>query len=76
MQLSTEQLELLKQIRDLPQGKRVTRRTTPPGCKEFEAAGYVKIVSVNPSDLLTEITPAGRQALDAWESRIDASNDE
>jgi hypothetical protein len=59
--------ELLRQVRDLPQRSRISRGSAPSGRARLEAAGYVRIVPINLSDLVTEIATKGQKALAGWE---------
>jgi hypothetical protein len=63
MKLTPTQVQLLRHIRELPRASRITSGSAPSGCTELEAAGYIRIVPVNVSDLLTEITDEGRKVL-------------
>jgi len=69
LQLTEAHIKLLQQLVDLPEPKRVTRGAVAQGCRELEVVGYVKIVPVNMSDLLTEITGEGRRALAAIDQK-------
>jgi DNA-binding MarR family transcriptional regulator len=60
MKLSAAHIALLEQ---LAEKQRVTYGTVPDGCDELEAAGYVTATTVNLSEILIEITAAGRRAL-------------
>jgi hypothetical protein len=67
MKLTLSQVQLLRHIQELPQASRITNGSAPAGCAELATAGYVRIVPVNISDLLTEITDEGQRALIDWE---------
>jgi DNA-binding MarR family transcriptional regulator len=60
MDLSPKHIALLKQ---LAEKQRVTYGGIPDGCDDLERAGYVTTTAVNPSEILTVITDAGRRAL-------------
>jgi transcriptional regulator with XRE-family HTH domain len=60
LKLSKNHITLLEQ---LAEKQRVTWGAVPEGCGDLERAGYVVSTAVNPSEILTVITDAGRQAL-------------
>jgi transcriptional regulator with XRE-family HTH domain len=66
--LTETNIALLQQLIDLPASKRITMGAPPAAFRELIAAGYAAAVSLNLSDLLTEITEEGRRALTAANS--------
>jgi len=66
MKLSSEHIELLRLLRELPESQRETASPTTPVCQELEQTGCVRFSSSDPSKSLVEITEVGQRALDAW----------
>jgi hypothetical protein len=66
MKLTPSQVQLLRHIRDVPQASRIASGSASWSCAEL-AAGYGRIVPVNTSDLLTEITDQGQRVPINWE---------
>lgn len=66
MKLSSEHIELLRLLRELPESQRETASAITPICQELEKAGCVRFSSSDPSKSLIEITEVGQRALDAW----------
>jgi hypothetical protein len=60
MELCAKHIALLEQ---LAEKQRVTYGGVPDRCDYLERAGYVTTTAVNPSEILTAITDAGRRAL-------------
>ena len=73
MTLTEEHLVLLRQLVDLPPGKLLRHGSVPAVVKELEDAGYATITAIGISDLLSEITDAGRRAIAEADSRLDAA---
>jgi len=67
MKLTPSQVQLLRYIRDVPQASRIASGSASWSCAELAAAGCVRIVPINTSDLLTEITDQGQRAPISWE---------
>ena len=66
MKLNSEQIELLRLLREIPDSQRETESPIPPVCQELERAGCVRLSSIDPSKSVVEITELGQRALDAW----------
>jgi hypothetical protein len=66
MKLSSEHIELLRLLRELPESQRETASPMTPVCQELEKAGCVQLSSSYASKSLIEITEVGQRALDAW----------
>jgi hypothetical protein len=66
MKLSSEHIELLRLLQELPERQRETVSPITPGCQELEKAGCVRFSSIGPSKSLIEITEVGQRALGAW----------
>ncbi len=82
MLLTSDQIALL---RHLAETQRVTYRTMPNRYRELESAGMCRITSAGGSEFQTEITDAGRRALEKADrlgtetmgpESLNASNDE
>jgi hypothetical protein len=66
MKLSSEHIELLRILQELPESQRETVSPITPVCQELEKAGCVRFSSIDPSKSLIEITEVGQRALGAW----------
>ena len=66
MRFSSEHIELLHVLQELPVSEREMASPVTPVCQELEKAGCVRFFSADPSKSVIEVTEVGQRTLDAW----------
>jgi hypothetical protein len=66
MRFSSEHIELLHVLQELPVSEREMVSPVTPVCQELEKAGCVRFLLIDPSKSVIEITEVGQRTLDAW----------
>ena len=63
IELTGDELRLLRELRDSPQGRTISGNNSRGGLDRLVAAGYVKATAVSIDSVLYEITQTGLAAL-------------